>query len=427
MTVADDYFARVRPLLGEGLSKKVIEVEGSGAALVVELLASCMLEHVVNGEPYARQHLWKRPFAPLRVSAAVPDARIVACHGPASIEWEPGVVTMTVDPCDTLAYVDVSYHVARTLRDVLLGRAPWPTSSPRQPFDPRGITVQRSHVMVIGCGSLGSEAIRMLAPSGARFTLVDDADVTVYNLARQWFGAADVGRAKVDALQDRLAVARTWRTRLEASDLPAFEALLRDDPPDVVLLATGTHHHAMLAAVLWRLGIAHVAACCYPRARYFEVSIVSPGEHTPCLHCFRGHLYRGPAEPLPDEVAAFLYEPASDAVRAQRYTDLVAEPASQIETLRAAHVLARCAAELASPMRSPWFARVLSESTTCLIGGNTAGAYGITEPGQVIRLGVEDLAGTADHIRCDLCARELDVAFRTDLPVLDDTADTAFL
>lgn len=133
-----------------------------------------------------------------------------------------------------------------------------------------------------------------------------------------------------------------------------------------------------------------------------------------------------PAEHLPDEVAAFLYEPVSDAERAQRYTDLVAEPASQIETLRAAHVLARCAAELVAPVRTPWFTRVLADSTTCLLGGNAAGAYGITEPGQVIRLGVDDIAGTTDHVRCDVCQRELAVALRTDLPAVDDTADAAF-
>jgi hypothetical protein len=427
MTVATDYFARVRPLLGEGLSRKVVAFEGEPAvaALVIELLASCMLEHVTGGDAFVAQHTWKRPFAPLRTSPAPAHARIVARRGPPSIAWSHDTVVMSADPDDVLAYVDVSYHVARTLRDVLL-RAP-ASPTPRQPFDPRGIAcdARGKHVMVIGCGSLGSEAVRMLSP--ARFTLVDDAAVTVYNLARQWFGAADVGRAKVDALQDRLDVARTWRTRLEADHLPAFEALVREDPPDVVLLATGTHHHAMLAERLWHLGIPHVAACCYPRARYFEVSVIAPREHTPCLHCFRGHLYRGPAEPLPDDVAAFLYEPAADDVRAQRYTDLVAEPASQIETLRAAHVLARCAAELMSPVRSPWFSRVLADSTTCLLGGNVAGAYGITHAGQVLRLGLDDIAGPTDQIRCDVCARTMQVALREDLPALDDAADAAFL
>jgi hypothetical protein len=277
--------------------------------------------------------------------------------------------------------------------------------------------------MIIGCGSLGSEAVRMLAGSGARFTLVDDATVTVYNLARQWFGAADVGRLKVEALQARLDAARIWPAHLDHRQFSAFEQLLRDDPPDVVLLATGTHHHAMLAELLWRLGIAHVAACCYPRARYFEVSIISPREQTPCLHCYRGHLYAGPPEALPDEVAAFLYESVSDEERRRRYTDLVAEPATQIETLRAAHVLARCAVELIDPTRTPWFTRVLADATTCLVGGNAAGAYGITTPGQVIRLGPEDVA---DATVCTVCSRTLRAAFADDVPAMpEDLADAA--
>jgi hypothetical protein len=143
------------------------------------------------------------------------------------------------------------------------------------------------------------------------------------------------------------------------------------------------------------------------------------------LHCFRGHLYRGPAEqpPISDEVAAFLYQPANH----DRYVDLVAEPASKIETLRAAHVLARCAADLLAATRSPWFSRVLSESTTCLLGGNVAGAYGITHPGQVIRLGILDIMGMSDRVRCDVCHREMEVAFRDDLPDVPDTADAALV
>jgi hypothetical protein len=414
-----DYFARVRPLLGDGLSKRVLAFRGDAevGALVVELLASCMLEHVVGGEAFAAQHAWKRPSVPLRTSPAPADATLVARRGAPSITCAGTTITMTADPADLLAHVDVSYHVARMLRDAQR------TPPPRQPFDPRGVRGHLGHVLVIGCGSLGSEAVRMLPAT--RFTLVDAATVSPFNLARQWFGAEDVGRAKVDALAERV-IARPLRMQLEAADLPALEALLRDDPPDVAVLATGTHHHAMLGALLWRLGIPHVAACCYPRARYFEVSVVSPREQTPCLHCFRGHLYSGPAEPVPDEVAAFLYEPVADAVRTRRY-DLVAEPASQIETLRAAHVLARCALEIASPERSPWFARLVAESTTCLLGGNAAGAYGITSPGQVLRLGLEDIAGTTATIRCAVCAREMTVAFETELPAIDDAADAAFL
>jgi hypothetical protein len=359
-------------------------------------------------------------------------------------------VTLTVDPSDVLGWMDASYHVARTLREVLLGRAIWPDCTqhfgdPSWPFSPRGAAIAPArpdydallgrHILVIGCGSVGSEAIRALSAHGARWTFVDGARVTTFNLSRQWFGAEEVGDFKVDALQRRVPQSRALRTSLDASKLDVLEALLRADPPDVALLATGTHHHGMLGDLLWRLGIAHVAACCYPQARFFELSIVSPRERTPCLSCFRGHLYRGVPEPAPmtDEIASFLYRPMDDADRERAYTDLVAEPATKIETFRVAELLARCAVELLAHERSPWFGRLLAESTTCLLGGNVARrlptgdhAYGIRTPGQVIRLGVDDLAG-ADDTTCMTCGRTLHVTLRDELPAIPDAADAALL
>jgi molybdopterin/thiamine biosynthesis adenylyltransferase len=318
------------------------------------------------------------------------------------------------------------------------GRAAWPFSASPTPVVasiPEYAALAGRHIMVIGCGSVGSEAMRALAGHGARWTVIDDAPVTVFNLARQWYGAEEVGRPKVLALQHRLGAAtvRAWRTQLEARDLPALETLLRADPPDVVMLATGTHHHAMIGQLLWRLGIPHVSAHCYPQARFFEISIVSPRERTPCLHCFRGHLDRGAPEPAPitDEIARFLYRPISDGERARLYTDLVAEPATRIETTRAAAVLARATLELCATRRSAWFERVLAAGTTCLLGGNVARrlgdgsfAYGISEPGQVIRLGLEDLAGSLD---CEVCKRRVTVALPPANPEVDADADAALL
>ncbi|MEW5848787.1 MAG: ThiF family adenylyltransferase [Myxococcota bacterium] len=463
--LAEDYFARVRPLLGKGLSEHAVLVDDARRTLlVVEMLASCMLQHVVVTQPETLMHLvehlqWKQPFQPLRAAAPTVDARILTRapgHGePPSLEWnaQRREVVMVVDPADTFAWMDLSYTVARTIRDALLRRTPWPHGrawhgNPAWPFSPRPTPVATSsvdfsslrgrHLVVIGCGSLGSEAIRALTGHGARWTLIDESRVTVFNLARQWFGADEVGVPKVEALERRLASerVRSWKARVEAEELGALEALLRGDPPDVVLLATGTHHHGMIGELLWRLRIPHVAACCYPQARYFEVSVVSPALGTPCLHCFRGHLYRGTPEPAPmdNEVANFLYQPMDEARRNQAYRDLVAEPATRIETARAAEVLARCALELCSPQPSTWFQRVIDEGTTCLLGGNVARqlpdgshAYGIREPGQVIRLGLDDVVGSAESVECHVCGRRMDVTLREDLPAVADDADAALL
>jgi hypothetical protein len=123
-----------------------------------------------------------------------------------------------------------------------------------------------------------------------------------------------------------------------------------------------------------------------------------------------------------------------DELRARAYTDLVAEPATKIETIRVAEVVARCAVELCASRRSAWFARMLAAQTTCLLGGNVARqlatgdhAYGIREPGQVIRLGVDDLAGASDTFTCPVCERRLEVAIRDDFPAIGDEADAALL
>jgi hypothetical protein len=134
VTVADDYFARVRPLLGAGLSEHAVAVDDAEVALLVlELLAGCMLQDVTVTRPETRaaleRHLtWKQPFLPLWATGRA-DARISARRSAdgARVSWSAGrEVSIAVDPSDTLSWMDVSYHVARTLRDALLYGAPWP-------------------------------------------------------------------------------------------------------------------------------------------------------------------------------------------------------------------------------------------------------------------------------------------------------------
>ncbi|WP_394180643.1 tRNA cyclic N6-threonylcarbamoyladenosine(37) synthase TcdA [Marinomonas posidonica] len=67
---------------------------------------------------------------------------------------------------------------------------------------------QRSHVCVIGIGGVGSWAAEALARSGiGRITLIDMDDVCVTNTNRQIHALeGNVGKAKVDAMQERIAL-----------------------------------------------------------------------------------------------------------------------------------------------------------------------------------------------------------------------------
>ena len=66
--------------------------------------------------------------------------------------------------------------------------------------------LRSAHVVVIGCGGLGTWALAALAAAGiGRYTLVDDDTVERSNLNRQvLYGEADVGRPKVDCAADWL-------------------------------------------------------------------------------------------------------------------------------------------------------------------------------------------------------------------------------
>ena len=491
MSNREEYFARVRPLIGDGLRGKVVSVDRPElTGRVVELLASLMLERVrVRGEGRGREELrrrlaWKNGFAPVRIEGDHGDdhdhdhdhdhgdedgdghghggAQVhvhVHVHGDdhghdhvhgdgdavaPHVTWDRRrrVVTMNVVPGDRWSRLVVEGAVARGVRDVLTGKGwpasveywgngLWPWALTREPVSPPELCPRpagEAHVMVIGCGSVGSEAVRLMAGPGLRWTLVDGGAVSVFNPYRQWFGTSEIGQPKVSALARRLRPAQARAVPLSPGrrDLSRLLALLDEDRPDLVMLATGTGDHGWMAEALWRAGVPHLAACAYPQARYFEVSLVLPGEGTPCLHCFRGHLYRGAeaSAPMSDELASFLYQELDDDQRRRAYVELVAEPASALETGAIAAVAARCAAELLCPprRRGAWRRRALTAGTTCLLGGNVIEqvdgqpAYGLTYPGQVVRLGLEDVAGAGHDRTCEVCGRRLEVKHRVALP-----------
>jgi len=66
------------------------------------------------------------------------------------------------------------------------------------------VALARAHVVLVGCGGIGSPALQYLAAAGiGRLTLIDDDVVEESNLQRQTiFTAADLGRSKAQAAAD---------------------------------------------------------------------------------------------------------------------------------------------------------------------------------------------------------------------------------
>jgi hypothetical protein len=272
--------------------------------------------------------------------------------------------------------------------------------------------------MIIGCGSLGSYIAAELATTVQRLVLVDPGNVSAYNPIRQCYRSDQIGAPKVLALADELVrrhgsqAAELIPLRQQLSTEEQIEPLLARYNPDLVVLATGTNADFALARALRSAGIAHLAARCYNRARFWE-AIVVPTTDGPCLGCLRGQLYIGAQPPATPEEAAAYVAPG----------ELVAEPATLIESGWAAQCIAELAIQCLAPdgLREQWFRRAVVAQQTCFIGGAYAvraadqqWAYGIERPGQVQAYGAAQIAGSATERICADCGRRWNVYYRVD-------------
>lgn len=146
-------------------------------------------------------------------------------------------------------------------------------------------------VIVCGCGSVGSLAALELARSGVgRFLLIDPDRLAIENLSRHQCGLADVGRAKVQAVADRILQINPW-ARVLTQNVP----LERLDPavlagfaegPTLMLACSDSrradHHAARLAAAL---ELSFLAIGLWERAFAGEIFYSHPGEPMPCYGC----------------------------------------------------------------------------------------------------------------------------------------------
>ncbi len=125
--------------------------------------------------------------------------------------------------------------------------------------------LQKSHVMVVGCGAVGSYAIEALARAGiGRLTVVDFDKVSVTNINRQLFAlSSTVGNKKVDVAKARvLDIAKeiqvqTMDLMVNAETLPD---LLKKRPDFVVDAIDSLNPKCCLIEVLVKAGIPFVSS-----------------------------------------------------------------------------------------------------------------------------------------------------------------------
>jgi hypothetical protein len=339
---------------------------------------------------------------------------------------------------------DIESMLAGGTRVLMAGHPSWPWAivpielSAEMPFALQNLEMVESFdlagrtCMVIGLGSLGSIVADTLYDLGANLILIDGEEVAAANPIRQIYGFDQIGEAKARACIARLAYLQDgtwqetasdsqWLLRRGEQTLSGFKATITQDSenlteiisligehqPDVAVVATGTEHDRAISRLLRSASIPHVIVSCYARARFFE-AIVVDNQDGPCFGCVRGHLYLGRQPDLTLEQRA-------------RYVssehDLVAEPATRIETARAADTAAHIACGLLQPRNAVWLNRALEEEQIFFLGGNNVErdgqgdpAYGIELPGQLRLFGLQDIAGRGSYVECWDCGRHLPVA-----------------
>jgi len=125
--------------------------------------------------------------------------------------------------------------------------------------------LQKAHVMVVGCGAVGSYAIEALARAGVgHLTLVDFDKVSITNINRQLFAlSSTVGKKKVDVAKVRvLDIAK--EIKVDALDMmvnaETLPELLKMEPDFVVDAIDSLNPKCCLIETLVKAGIPFVSS-----------------------------------------------------------------------------------------------------------------------------------------------------------------------
>lgn len=135
-------------------------------------------------------------------------------------------------------------------------------------------------ISIIGCGSFGSALADMLVRAGlGRLTLIDPESLSSDNLGRHILTSKDVGRAKVDAVAERL---REVNPDLQVE---ARREKFRDADGLLLCCVDSRRCESMVNAVSLAKGLPAVFVGAYGAVRAAEVQICVPGR-TACRECF---------------------------------------------------------------------------------------------------------------------------------------------
>ena len=157
------------------------------------------------------------------------------------------------------------------------------------------VALARAHVVLVGCGGIGSPALQYLAAAGVgQLTLIDDDRVEESNLQRQTiFSTADIGRLKAEAAAD-------WVARFDpALEVDALVGRVGSDlaaarvPQGATLVLDGCDNFATRLAVSDACVAAGVPLTSAAVGR-FQGQVANFAGHLPdqaCYRCFVGDAF----------------------------------------------------------------------------------------------------------------------------------------
>lgn len=157
------------------------------------------------------------------------------------------------------------------------------------------VALAKAHVVLVGCGGIGSPALQYLAAAGVgQLTLIDDDRVEESNLQRQTiFSTADIGRLKAEAAAD-------WVARFDADlEVRAIAARVGGGltpaqvPQGATLVLDGCDNFATRLAVSDACVAAGVPLTSAAVGR-FQGQVANFAGHLPdhaCYRCFVGDAF----------------------------------------------------------------------------------------------------------------------------------------
>ncbi|TVR16495.1 MAG: ThiF family adenylyltransferase [Planctomycetota bacterium] len=154
-----------------------------------------------------------------------------------------------------------------------------------------GRDLEQARVVIVGCGSVGSNLAELLVRQGlGHITVIDPDHIEPSNLSRTTYQWSDCGKAKADALVRRLMAVQPWVVAdghcADIHALPPAQIDKLIDNADLVVGATDDPAaQNLLNRHCYAAGIPAVYLGCYDGAAGGEVIMVVPDAQTPCLRC----------------------------------------------------------------------------------------------------------------------------------------------